>query len=89
MKLVIGLVVVALTANLAVAATNIDVSVPGARVQVGTPPPPPRPVVVERETVIVKEKGDQGKHKGHYKHKGKHKGKHKEEHKETHNKRDH
>jgi hypothetical protein len=82
MNLLIGLLAVALTANLAGAATNIEVSVPGARVQVGNPPLPPRPLVVERETVIVKEKGDQGKHKGHYKdenHKKKHK-KHKGKH---------
>ena len=77
MKLVIGLLAVALTANLAGAATNVDISVPGARVQVGNPPPPPRPIVVQRETVIVKEKGDQGKHKGHYKDKKKHKKKQK------------
>jgi len=83
MKLVIGLMAVVLTANLAGAATNVDVSVPGARVQVGTPPPQPRPIVVERETVIVKEKGDQGKHKGHYKDK-----KHKKKHKKHHDKHD-
>lgn len=39
------------------------------KVQVGNPPP--APVVVERETVIVREKHDRGKHKGHYKKKKK------------------
>ena len=81
MKMVIGVAVLALTANLAVAATNVDISVPGARVQVGSPPPPPPPprVIVEKETVVIKEKGDRGKHKGHYKDKHKHK-KHKKHH---------
>jgi hypothetical protein len=73
MKMIIVAAVVALTANLAVAATSVDVSVPGARVRVGNPAPPPPPVVVERETVIIKEKGDNGKHKGHDKHEKKHK----------------
>lgn len=39
------------------------------RIQVGNPPP--APLVVERETVIVREKHDRGKHKGHYKKKKK------------------
>jgi hypothetical protein len=73
LKFVTGAAVVVLSAQLAVAATNIDVRVPGARVQVGNPAPPPPPLVVERETVIIKEKGDRGKHKGHYKEKKHHK----------------
>jgi hypothetical protein len=67
-----------LSASVALAATNVDVRVnapapPSVNVQVGAPP---APRIVERERVIVKEKGDRGKHKGHYKHK-KHK-KHKD-----------
>lgn len=61
------------TASTILAATNVDVRVnapapPGVNVQVGAPPLP-QPRVVERERVIVKEKSDRGKHKGHYKHK--------------------
>jgi hypothetical protein len=47
------------------------------RVNVGVPVPPPvvveqKTVVVhERETVVVKDKKDQGRHKGHFKHKKK------------------
>lgn len=57
-------------------AGNVDVSV-----NVGAPripaPPAPHVRVVEKETIIVKEKKDHGKHKGHYKDKEgkkKHKG---------------
>ena len=59
-----------------VAAADVDV-----RVNVGAPPLPvirveqPPAVVYERETVIVKDRKDNGKHKGHYKQKRKHKGK--------------
>lgn len=48
-------------------AGNVDLSV-----NVGVPAPripAPRVHVVEKETVIIKEKGDHGKHKGHYKEK--------------------
>jgi hypothetical protein len=46
---------------------NVNVGTPQVRVE-------QRPVVIhEKETVVVKEKKDQGKHKGHYKQKGKHK----------------
>ena len=52
------------------AAIGVDVSTPNVRVQVGTPaPPPPQVTVVERERVVVRERGghhDRGKHKGHY-----------------------
>jgi len=51
---------------------------PNVNIQIGAPaPPPPAQRVVVRETVVVKEKHDRGKHKGHYKEK-KHKkhGKH-------------
>jgi hypothetical protein len=46
---------------------------PNVNIQIGAPAPPPERVVV-RETVVVKEKKDNGKHKGHKKHKkhGKH-----------------
>jgi hypothetical protein len=37
-------------------------------IQIGTPPPP-APRVVVKETVVIKEKKDHGKHKGHYKQK--------------------
>jgi len=49
---------------------------PNVNIQIGAPPPPAQRVVV-RETVVVKEKHDNGKHKGHHKEK-KHKkhGKH-------------
>jgi hypothetical protein len=53
-------------------AVGVDVSTPNMRVQVGTPAPPPRVVVVEPERVIVRERDehhDNGKHKGHHKHK--------------------
>ncbi|GEM_PF-3134691 len=61
------------TAATALSATNVDVRVnapapPGVNVQVGAPPLP-QPRIVERERIIVKEKSDRGKHKGHYKHK--------------------
>jgi hypothetical protein len=62
---VLGLAGIAAAANVAV-----DVNTPNVRVQVGTPAPPPRVTVVERETVIVREKDghhDNGKHKGQYK----------------------
>jgi hypothetical protein len=55
-----------------VAFAGVDV-----KVNVGVPVPPPvvveqKTVVVhERETVVVKDKKDQGKHKGHYKNKKK------------------
>jgi hypothetical protein len=79
MKKIAGAAVVAaMTANAALA-SSLDVKVnvpaptpPGVSVQVGRPAPPQK-VIVERETVIVKEKGDKGKHKGHYKQKKKHK----------------
>lgn len=47
---------------------------PNVNIQIGAPP---APRVVERETIVIKEKKDYGKHKGHYKEK-KHKkhGKH-------------
>ena len=68
-KLGISTVAILVLSGVAVAGTDV-------RVNVGIPLPPPpivveqRPVVVhERETVVVKEKKDQGKHKGHYKHK--------------------
>jgi hypothetical protein len=75
-----GLVAAAtlLMSGIAVAG-NVDVSV-----NVGVPapripaPPAPHVRVVEKETIVVKEKKDHGKHKGHYKeedHKKKHKGK--------------
>ncbi|WP_243372785.1 hypothetical protein [Geotalea sp. SG265] len=57
-------------------AGNVDVSV-----NVGVPAPripAPHVRVVEKETVIIKDKKDHGKHKGHFKdndHKRKHKGK--------------
>lgn len=59
------------TATAALAAPNVDVRVnvpppPGVNIQVGAPP---APRIVERERVIVKEKSDRGKHKGHYKNK--------------------
>ena len=69
------LVLMAVVANSALAA-NVDLRVgipapptpPGVKIQVGSTPPPQ--VVVERErTVVIKEKHDQGKHKGHKKHK--------------------
>lgn len=66
-------VLLAVAANSALAA-NVDVNVgipgpPGVNVRVGSPPPPPQ-VIVERErTVVIKDKHDQGKHKGHDKHK--------------------
>jgi len=67
----LGLAGIAAASNVAV-----DVSTPNVRVQVGAPAPPPRVVVLERETVIVHEK-DRGKHKGHNKKHKKHK-KHKD-----------
>lgn len=63
--------------NSAIAA-NVDVRVgaPGVNVHVGSQPPPQQ-VIVERErTVVVKEKHDQGKHKGQKKHKKHKKEKH-------------
>jgi len=63
------------TAALATPNVSVGVSTPGVNVQVGTQAPQPR--IIERErVVVVKEKSDNGKHKGHYKHK-KHK-KHKD-----------
>jgi hypothetical protein len=70
---VLGMAGIAAASNVAV---GVDISTPNARVQVGTPAPPPRVVVVERETVIVHEK-DRGKHKGQHKKHKKHK-KHKD-----------
>jgi hypothetical protein len=64
---VLGMAGIAAASNVAV---GVDINTPNARVQVGTPAPQPRAVVVERETVIVREKDghqDNGKHKGHYK----------------------
>jgi hypothetical protein len=75
-KLVSSILVAAVSAGFASAATNVEVTTPNIRVQVGTPKPPPPPItVIERETVIVKEKDhhDNGKHKGHYKKDKKHK----------------
>ncbi len=68
------------TATAALAAPNVDVRVnapppPSVNVQVGAPPLP-QPRIVERERIIVKEKHDQGKHKGHYKEKKHKKHKH-------------
>ena len=66
------------TATAVFAAPNVSVGVstPGVNVQVGTLPVP-QPRIIERErVVVVKDKSDNGKHKGHYKHK-KHK-KHKD-----------
>ena len=74
-KLVFPSLPVLVLSGVAIAGTDV-------RVNVGIPVPPPpvvveqRPVVVhERETVVVKEKKDQGLHKGHYKNKHKKKGK--------------
>lgn len=53
---------------------NVNVGVPAPRIPA---PPAPHVRVVEKETIIVKEKKDHGKHKGHYKDKEgkkKHKG---------------
>jgi len=41
---------------------------PNVNIQIGAPPPPETRVVV-RETIVIKEKKDRGKHKGHYKEK--------------------
>jgi hypothetical protein len=62
-------------------AANMDVNVglqsgsksSGVNVRVGSPPPPTTIIVEKERTVVVKEKHDQGKHKGQKKHK-KHKG---------------
>ena len=40
---------------------------PNVNIQIGAPAPPER--VVVRETIVVKEKRDHGKQKGHYKNK--------------------
>lgn len=53
----------------AIAFAGVDV-----KVNLGIPSPPPIPAppqvrVVERETVVIKEKKDNGKHLGHKKHK--------------------
>ena len=51
-------------------AVGVDVVTPNVRVQVGNPAPPPSIAVVEREHVIVRERGrhhDNGRHRGHYK----------------------
>ena len=72
-KIAAAAVVAALTATAALASSvdvNVNVPAPGVSVQVGRAPAPQR-VIVEKETVIVKEKGDNGKHKGHYKKKHK------------------
>lgn len=70
MKRFIGSAVVLLaTAGVTVAATTVEVNTPGASVRVGAPPPPPVVVVNPGNTVIVKEKHDNGKHKGQKKHK--------------------
>ena len=65
------------TAGFAMAGVNVGVTTPNVNVQVGTPQPPPRVTVVERERVLVREKvvvekKDRGKHKGHYKKHKKH-----------------
>ena len=80
MKMVIGSAVgvtgmagIAFASNVAV---GVDVNTPNVRVQVGAPAPPTPVTVVEREHVVVREKGghhDNGKHKGHYKKHKKHK----------------
>jgi hypothetical protein len=77
-KVLASIVGVLATASFAMAGVGVgvDVATPNVRVQVGTPQPPPV-TVVHQETVIVKEKGDNGKHKGHYKKHKKHK-KHKD-----------
>lgn len=67
-----------LMANVAAAgnvAVGVDVNTPNVRVKVGSQPapPPPQVTVVERERIIVKEKHDNGKHKGHHKKHKKHK----------------
>lgn len=77
MKIFIGsFLIVATTAGVALAAVNVDVSTPNARVQVGTPmaAPPQQIRVIEHERIIIKEKEsgyahDNGKHKGQKKHK--------------------
>lgn len=73
LKTVASLVSVSiLAAGTALAAPGVDVKVnapppPGVNVQIGTPAPPR---IVEKErVVVVKDKKDQGKHKGHYKQK--------------------
>ena len=58
---------------------GVDVITPNARVQVGTPAPPPPVTVVEHERTIVREREvhhDRGKHKGHDKKHKKHKNHH-------------
>lgn len=71
-KVLASIVGVLVTASFAMAGVGVDVATPNVRVQVGTPQPPPV-TVVHKETVIVKEKKDNGKHKGHYKKHKKHK----------------
>lgn len=75
-KFICSIVIVAATAGVAMAAVNVDVSTPNARVQVGTPmaAPPQQVRVIEHERIIIKEKEsgythDNGKHKGQKKHK--------------------
>jgi hypothetical protein len=59
------------------AMTGIALAAPDATVRVNVPPPPsvnvqigtpaPRERVIVKETTVIREKGDRGKHKGHYK----------------------
>lgn len=73
-----------LSAGLASAAVNVDVSTPNASIHVGSPQPAPQVTVIERDRVIEKDRRhDNGKHKGHYKKKH-HKKKHQEEREERH-----
>lgn len=63
-----------LTAGAAMAAPGVDVKVnapppPGVNVQIGGPPAPQTRIIEKERVVVVKDKKDQGKHKGHYKQK--------------------
>jgi len=75
MTLLVPLAIPAI-AHAANVSVGVSASTPNAGVKVQVGNPPPAPVVVERETVIIKEKHDEGKHKGHYKKKKKHHKKH-------------
>ncbi len=60
-------VVVFILSNAVFAGPLLPPPPPSVNIQIGAPPAPER--VVVRERVVVKEKRDNGKHKGHYKNK--------------------
>lgn len=60
-------IALAVMTGVALAGPPLPPPPPSVNIQIGTPAP--REKVIVRETTVIKEKGDRGKHKGHYKEK--------------------